>query len=112
MVCRGGPWKIPWYAVEDAVDGFAAGGATACHGMSRKGQQCLSPRSGAEMVGLPLNPDVIVLKPKDSGQTNCDLLPDYQALRSCFRRARSRTVLSVFLHCASEGSSTPAVRAA
>ena len=25
MVCRGGPWKVPWYAVED----FAAGGATA-----------------------------------------------------------------------------------
>ena len=46
MVCRGGPWKIPWYAVEDAVDGFAAGGATACHGMSRKGQQCLSPPLG------------------------------------------------------------------
>ena len=34
MVCRGGPWKVPWYVVEDAVEGFAAGGATACHGMS------------------------------------------------------------------------------
>ena len=36
MVYRGGPWKDPWYAVEDAVEGFAADGATACHGMSRK----------------------------------------------------------------------------
>ena len=36
MVCRGGPWKVPWYAVEDAAEGFAAGGATACHGMSRE----------------------------------------------------------------------------
>ena len=36
MVCRGGPWKVPWYAVEDPVEDFAAGGATACHGMSRK----------------------------------------------------------------------------
>ena len=26
MVCRGGPWKVPWYAVEDADGGFAAGG--------------------------------------------------------------------------------------
>ena len=25
MVCRGGPWKVPWDAVEDAVEGFAAG---------------------------------------------------------------------------------------
>ena len=30
MVCRGGPWKVPWYAVEDTVEGFSAGGATAC----------------------------------------------------------------------------------
>ena len=37
MVCRGGPWKVRWYAVEDAVEGFfAAGGATACHGVSQK----------------------------------------------------------------------------
>ena len=28
MVCREGPLKVPWYAVEDAVEGFAAGGAT------------------------------------------------------------------------------------
>ena len=31
MTCRGGPWKVPWYAVE----GVVAGGATACHGMPR-----------------------------------------------------------------------------
>ena len=30
MVCRGGPWKVPWYAVKDAVEGSAAGGTTAC----------------------------------------------------------------------------------
>ena len=30
---RGGPRNVPWYAVENAVEGFAAGGATACHGM-------------------------------------------------------------------------------
>ena len=36
MVCRGGSRKIPWYAVDDAVEDFAAGGATACHAMSRK----------------------------------------------------------------------------
>ena len=30
MVCRGGPWKVRWYTVEDAVEVVAAGGATAC----------------------------------------------------------------------------------
>ena len=29
MVCRGGPSKVAWDAVEDAKEGFAAGGATA-----------------------------------------------------------------------------------
>ena len=28
MVCRGGPGRVRWFAVEDAVEGFAAGGAT------------------------------------------------------------------------------------
>ena len=33
MVCHGGPWRVRSYAVEDAVEGFAAGGSTACHSM-------------------------------------------------------------------------------
>ena len=34
MVCRGGHWRVRWYTVEDAVEGLAAGGAMAFHGMS------------------------------------------------------------------------------
>ena len=30
MVCRGGPRTAPWYSVNDAMEGFAADGATAC----------------------------------------------------------------------------------
>ena len=37
MVCRGGPWKVPWKVPWNvpwyAVEGFAAGRATACHDM-------------------------------------------------------------------------------
>ena len=34
MVSRGGPWRVRWYTMKDAVEGSAAGGATAYHGMS------------------------------------------------------------------------------
>ena len=36
MACRGGPGRVRWYTVKDAVEGFAAGGAT---GRREKGQQ-------------------------------------------------------------------------
>ena len=36
MVCRGGPWRVRWYTVEDSAEGFAAGSAMACHGISWK----------------------------------------------------------------------------
>ena len=53
-------WKVPWYAVEDAVKGFAAGGAKSCHGVSRKRAIMCTPRCEeclirliAGRVGLP-----------------------------------------------------------
>ena len=43
MVYRGGPWKVPWYAVEDAVEVLpqvVPRHAKACLG---NGQQCIPP---------------------------------------------------------------------
>ena len=53
MVSRGGPWEVLWYAVEDAVEGFAAGG---CHGMPRhvvkKGNNVHRSAAGSRLLLL------------------------------------------------------------
>ena len=46
MVCRGGPWKVPWYAVE----GFAAGGATEIPRHAAKRNNIVHASAGA--VGM------------------------------------------------------------
>ena len=47
MVCRGGPWKVQWYAVEDAVEDFSRRWS---HGMPR--HVCMSRKKNNNNVHI------------------------------------------------------------
>ena len=72
MMYRGDPWKVPWYAVEDAVEGFSAGGATVCHGMSRKRTIMCIEDSHDDFRHFSKNPSTEFLRHR---RTTCLTLP-------------------------------------
>ena len=57
MVGRGGLWKVPSYAVENAVEGFGASRATACHGMPRKRTILYMPQKNRHLIFFRVSAD-------------------------------------------------------
>ena len=75
-------WKVPWYAVEDAVEGFSACGTAACHGMSRK----------RTMMCMPLLRENEEFDEKESQIKN---RKNNAPLKRCVRRWQRRTFQKV-----------------